>query len=55
VSKKEYEMEWVNVPFKLSNKEEKNQYSIGRVISKHIPAHHLSADWFDNWEKNDNL
>lgn len=33
---------------------EKDKYSIGRVIGKHIPTNSLNVDWFKNWEENEN-
>ena len=35
------------------DQEEKDKYSIGRVIGKHISAQELNVDWFDDWEKNE--
>lgn len=32
----------------------KDEYSIGRVIGKHIPTNSLNVDWFKDWEKNEN-
>ena len=33
---------------------EKDKYSVGRVIGKHIPTNSLNVDWFKNWEDNEN-
>jgi len=36
------------------DQDKKDEYSIGRVIGKHIPTNSLNVDWFKNWEENEN-